>query len=35
MLKEGEIYFNNNVSLSLNLFLEDYPSIPIANEEYE
>lgn len=35
MLKEGEIYFNNNVSLSLNLFLENYPSIPIANEEYE
>ena len=35
MLKEGEIYFNNNVSLSLNLFLEDYPSIPITNEEYE
>lgn len=35
MLKEGEMYFNNNVSLSLNLFLEDYPSIPITNEEYE
>lgn len=35
MLKEGEIYFNNNVSLSLNLFLGNYPSIPIANEEYE
>ena len=35
MLKEGEIYFNNNVSLNLNLYLENYPSIPIANEEYE
>lgn len=35
MLKEGEIYFNNNVSLSLNLYLENYPSIPISNEEYE
>ena len=35
MLKEGEIYFNNNVSLNLNLYLESYPSIPIANEEYE
>ena len=35
MLKEGEIYFNNNISLNLNLYLENYPSIPIANEEYE
>lgn len=35
MLKEGEIYFNENKSLSLNLYLENYPSIPIANEEYE
>lgn len=35
MLKEGEIYFNGNRSLNLNLFLENYPSIPIANEEYE
>lgn len=35
MLKEGEIYFNNNASLNLNLYLENYPSIPIANEEYE
>ena len=35
MLKEGEIYFNNNVSLNLNLYLENYPSIPVANEEYE
>lgn len=35
MLKEGEIYFNNNVSLNLNLYLENYPSIPISNEEYE
>jgi len=35
MLKDGELYFNNNTSLSLNLFLENYPSIPITNEEYE
>lgn len=35
MLKEGELYFNGDRSLSLNLFLENYPSIPIANEEYE
>lgn len=35
MFKEGELYFNNNTSLSLNLFLENYPSIPIANEDYE
>ncbi|SCJ99154.1 Phage-related protein [uncultured Clostridium sp.] len=35
MLQEGEIYFNGNRSLNLNLFLENYPSIPIANEEYE
>lgn len=35
MFKEGELYFNNNTSLDLNLYLENYPSIPIANEEYE
>lgn len=35
MLKEGELYFNNNTSINLNLFLEEYPSIPIATEEYE
>lgn len=35
MLKEGELYFNDNTSLNLNLFLENYPSIPISNEEYE
>ena len=35
MLKEGELYFNEDVSLNLNLFLENYPSIPISNEEYE
>lgn len=35
MLKEGELYFNRDRSLSLNLFLENYPSIPITNEEYE
>lgn len=35
MLKEGELYFNSNRSLNLNLYLENYPSIPISNEEYE
>lgn len=35
MLNEGEIYFNGNRSLYLNLYLENYPSIPIATEEYE
>ena len=35
ILKEGEVYFNNDTSLNLNLFLEKYPSIPISNEEYE
>lgn len=35
MLKEGELYFNSNRSLNLNLFLENYPSIPITNEDYE
>lgn len=35
MLKEGELYFNENRSLNLNLYLEKYPSIPITNEEYE
>ncbi|MDU2670406.1 MAG: phage tail family protein [Clostridium sp.] len=35
MIKEGELIFNYNSSLNLNLFLENYPSIPIDNEEYE
>lgn len=35
MLQEGELYFNAERSLYLNLYLENYPSIPIANEEYE
>lgn len=35
MLKEGQLYFNNSTNLDLNLFLENYPSIPISNEEYE
>lgn len=35
MLQEGELYFNGDRSLGLNLYLEKYPSIPIANEEYE
>lgn len=34
-MKEGELYFNNNTSLNLNLFLENYPAVPIANEDYE
>lgn len=35
MLKEGELYFNGDRSLELNLYLEKYPSIPISNEDYE
>ena len=35
MLREGELYFNNNTSINLNLFLENYPSVPVANEEYD
>lgn len=35
MLKEGDIYFNGNRSLDMNLFLEEYPTIPIATEEFE
>lgn len=35
MLKEGEVYFNSNRSFNFNLYLENYPSIPISNEEYE
>lgn len=35
MLKEGELYFNHNSSFNYNLFLQRYPSIPIANEDYE
>jgi phage-related protein len=35
VLKEGEVYFNNNTSLNLNLYLEEYPKIPRANEQYE
>ncbi|WP_143314484.1 distal tail protein Dit [Clostridium sp. HBUAS56017] len=35
MLKEGELYFNNDTSLNLNLYLEEYPVVPRANEEYE
>lgn len=35
MLKEGDIYFNGNRSLDMNLFLEEYPTISIATEEFE
>jgi len=35
MLREGEIYFNTNTSLDMHIYLEKYPSIPIANEDYE
>lgn len=34
-MRNGEIIFNGRSSLDLNLFLEDYPSIPSLNEEYE
>jgi predicted phage tail component-like protein len=35
VLKEGEIYFNGNKSLDLNLYLETSPYIPTTNAEYE
>ena len=35
MLKEGELYFNGRSNLDLNLFLENYPSLPVCNEEFE
>lgn len=35
MLREGEVYFNNNTSYNLNLFLENYPPLEVSNEEYE
>lgn len=35
MLREGEIYFNTNTSLDMHIYLEKYPSIPVANEDYE
>lgn len=35
MLKEGQLYFNNSTSFDYNLFLENYPSIPLTNEEYD
>lgn len=35
LIQEGEIKFNHQSSLEMNLRLESYPSIPIANEEYE
>lgn len=35
LIQEGEIKFNHQSSLEMNLRLESYPSVPIANEEYE
>ena len=35
ILKPGEVYFNNRMSLDLNLRLENYPIITTVNEEYE
>ena len=35
MLREGEIYFNTNTSLDMHIYLEKYPSIPVANEDYD
>lgn len=35
MLKQGEIKFNYRSNLDFNLKLENYPSIPQTNEEYE
>lgn len=34
-MKEGEIFFNQYSSLSLNLRLTEYPVIPSINEEYD
>lgn len=35
MLKQGEIKFNYRSNLDFNLKLENYPSVPQSNEEYE
>ena len=35
MIREGELIFNNNSSLSMNLYLENYPLIPLSSEDYE
>ena len=35
LIQEGEIKFNHQSSLEMNLRLESYPSVPIASEEYE
>lgn len=35
ILKPGEVYFNNRMSLDLNLRLENHPIISTVNEEYE
>lgn len=35
LLKEGELIFNSKSNLDLNLKLQEYPSIPRTNEDYE
>ena len=35
MIKQGEIFFNHESSLGLNLKMTNYPSVPSINEEYD
>ena len=35
VIKQGVLYFNNNSSLDLDLYITDYPEIELNNETYE
>lgn len=35
VIKQGVLYFNNNSSLDLDLYITDYPEIELNNEVYE
>ena len=35
VIKQGVLYFNNNSSLDLDLYITDYPEIKLNNEVYE
>lgn len=35
VIRQGVLYFNNNSSLDLDLYITDYPSIELNNEVYE
>lgn len=35
IVRQGVIYFNNSNNLDLNLYITDYPTIELNNEEYE